>query len=281
VTGVQTCALPISFTPFVTTLVEELTIGDGVPGFEFISADVDNISFLFTLLGGSETVVLDGIGDAIDGAVSGDFNIFDDVAQFETFNVDDDLTFDLGGGAIIGSTAVENIINNAVAKEDSVINGVDVTFTITGIDQDNVTFEIDAGGATDILIIDGAEEEIAAVADDHVDLANAVNEVGIFDADDTDFIFIGDASTVSDEFADLIGSDPAGEPLGGALNGFVMTLHEAEAVVEELIKGDGIDGVELLNVDNDTATLGLEGNSHDIVVIDNVDLTALTDTAMM
>ncbi|WP_420393048.1 hypothetical protein [Acuticoccus sp.] len=273
------------FQPFVTTLVEELVIGDGVPGFELIGLDVDNLSVGFSLFGFDATLVLDGINDAVEEAETDDFNIFDDERQFAIFDVDDDGTFDLGPGEFISSvdmssTNVPDIIRNAL-EEDTLFLGPPVAFDIIGIDQDNITLEITAeDAATDVLIIDGAEDEIADLAQDFVNLANAVNELGILDADDDDFIFVGDASAVSDEFAALLVGAPTGNPFVDAFNAFSMTLDEAEDVVTELVLGDGIDGVELLNIDDDTATLRLTGDSNDIVVVDNLDLSTLGDMAI-
>ena len=259
----------------VPSLLEAIVLGDGVPGVTLVGLDVDNATFQVELLGATDTIVVDGINGIVSGLETGEFDIDNDESEFAIFSLDDEDEFRLTDGNVLDADRVQSLL----AQE---ITGDLPRVEITGIDQDNITVEIADGDATDTLIIDQAQEQIAAVARDFVNVSNDEGELGVLDAsgDGDDFIFVGDSGDVSDEFEDLAsGGESGGFP--AFADAFVIGEAEALAMVREVVLGDGVDGVTLLNIDDDTATIRVDGDSEDIIVFDNVDFGTLTDAPMV
>lgn len=241
----------------VTILLDELVLADGIDGVEVVGLDVDNLSLQLTNGDGvTDTVVIDGATDHI-AAVATSVDIDDDQTQFAIFDLDDDDEIDLGLDEPVPADDLPDLLQD-------VIFGADEGVELAGIDQDNVVLRYTSdGGVTDTVLIDGAEEEIAAVASSFINLNNGQNQLGVFDVAEDDTIFVGSAESVGDgELSDILGNRR-------------LDLGEAQDLLEEVVLGDGVGGVELLDIDDDTATFTIEGNSTDVLVVDN--LTSISD----
>ena len=258
----------------VPGLLEAILSGVDLPGVDLVGLDVDNASLQIGLGGAVDTIVVDGIDGIISGLETEGFDIDDDESGFAIFRVDDDREFALTDGETLDAEGVEGLLAQ-------VLSGDAPGFEITGIDQDNITLAIADGDATDTLIIDQAQDAITANTAEAAIVSNDEDEIGVLDAsgEGDEFIFVGDAGAVSDEFEDLASGGESGAlPLFA--DAFVIGEGEALAMIEELLLGDGVDGVTLLNIDDDTATIRVEGDSEDIIVFDNFGITTLSDVPL-
>ncbi|WP_420393047.1 hypothetical protein [Acuticoccus sp.] len=238
-------------------------VGMGIDNVRLIGLDVDNVTLELTNGDGVRDIaVIDNVGDEIasiaadlsdhddDDDDGPDFNIGDDISQFAILDFNDSDQFDLGSRGSFGERNVQGFLRDIQFDRND-------DLTLLGIDQDNLTIAVSTGDATDVLVIDGVGDAIDSVANDFIRLNNTKNQIGVFDFNSTDQVFIGGTDNVSREF-------------GRIVNGRRMNEDEAEALVTELLLGDGVRGVELINVDDDTATIAISGSSDDILIIDNI-----------
>lgn len=252
----------------LTGLIGETLFGEDLPGITRLGLDVDNATFQVSVLGRpADTLSLDGaeIASILEGLESDSVDIGNDEREFGIVDLDGDPdvegdgeTLDIGNGITLDSDSLEFFLEREVEDDLPAVE-------IEGIDQDNVTFSVNG----DTIIADGASDAIDAVAETSLNVSDDEGEVGVFDVDDTSFFVIGDAEGVSTEFADLVGG-------ASAMDNAVVTLGEAASLVEEVVLGDGVDGVSLLNIDDDTATMTIDnGMAVDYLIIDNADLSFL------
>ena len=128
------------------------------------------------------------------------------------------------------------------------------------LDNDSVTLGLsNAAGVTDLVAIDNAGI-IAELASSFVNTADGRAQFALFDLAENDTLFTGDTMTVgtTGEF--------------GAIAGETFTPYDLPELFGEVLAGDGVDGVTLITVDDDSVTLGLTnaGGVTDTVVFDNV-----------
>lgn len=215
--------------------------GGGVPGVDLIGLDVDNVTLSVTNNGVTDTIVVDGLLPFLQiGEEAIDFGNFD--AEFRTvFEGDADALFSGDVGAVI-----EDVLTG-----DGVL-GV----TLIGVDQDNVSLAVALAGTIDTLVIDQIQDIIAGIAET-VGFANRDNEFGVADLADSDVISSGGAAAISGEFRDIVGGQ--------------FVASEVSDLLFELLLGDGVDGVDVVDLDDDTLTLSLTNSFGvaDILVIDN------------
>ena len=143
-------------------------------------------------------------------------------------------------------------------------DGVDGVELIA-IDNDIATLGLfNADGVRDIAVLDNIGGVIEDLALGFADAGNGRREFAFFDAAAGDTALIADASAVGStgEFARIVGSDFG---LGGG-DGYLLR------VLGEVLYGDGVSGVALNTIDDDSVTLELTG-AHgvtDTVAFDNV-----------
>lgn len=168
---------------------------------------------------------------------------------------------------IVGDTFVQGGGENDVLRvldEALYGNGVDGV-ELVSIDNDTAALGLyNAGGVRDIAVVD----EIGAVIEDlslgFVDAGNGRREFAFFDAAAGDTALILNTGSVGStgEFARIVGDDFR---LGGGENDLLRVL-------DEVLYGNGVDGVALNTVDDDSVSLELRGSGGavDTVAFDNV-----------
>lgn len=214
-----------------------------------------------------------GNGDnefAIFSTDAGDLGFGGPLISGNTSAVSGQLTFLTGDFLNFGRTDIGNIANRIFDNTD--IEGVKVV----GLDVDNLTLEFKTDNDSDLVVLDGIGNVIDDVANG-VTFGDGATDLKVFTFDaENPFASSGtffDAKEVSDEFADIVGP-----------NGFFnLGLTDLSNLFEEVLlqggKNAGVDGVELVAVDNDNITLkfddkddDVDGSSNaDYIVFDQVD----------
>ena len=149
---------------------------------------------------------------------------------------------------------------------------------ILSLDVDSVALRFTHGGVPDTLVIDGAEDQIAAAARPFVRLGDFTNDLGIFNFDTQDAFGLGTWRVVSPEFSRIVGFGPDTAPGPvGLLDPLLLSRDEAFDLITEVVLCDGVEGVDLVSIDGDSATVRIDGVSDDLGMIDNVDFSSIAD----
>ena len=269
------------------SLFGEILSGDGVEGVEHVT--VDNDSVTLALLNGSatDTVVLDGAAEAIaavasadedaddtddDGDTDGDddapgVDVGNDRAEFGLFDLER-TAIAIGGPAFVSGEFAGLVGEGFEAGDllpllDELLYGDGIEGAgLAAIDNDSVSLALTGmGGTTDVVAIDNVAV-VESLALGFVNLGNGRREFTLVDLDDADAVVIGDAASVSVEFAEIVGDE------------FTFGAGDLDLarLLDELLLGDGVEGVALNTLDDDSVTLEMtdDEGATDVVAFDNV-----------
>lgn len=257
----------------VLRVLDEVLYGDGVSGVELISIDNDTASLgLFNAEGVRDIVVADNIGNVIGALALGFADAGNDRREFAFFDIsagDNVLilnTPDVGTtgefGRIVGSDfRVGGNQSDLLRTLSEVFYGDGISgITVNTIDDDSVTLELaSARGVTDTVAFDEVGAVVGALTLGFVDARNNRRELGYFDVgEDESFLFINSGAVgTTGEFGRIVGSS--------------LDRGDLLALFGEVLEGDGIDGVALNTLDDDSFTLELTtaGGVRDTILIDN------------
>ena len=146
-------------------------------------------------------------------------------------------------------------------------------------DEFAFTFE-SAANTRDTIVVtgDNAKAAIMAAAGSNVNIKNNKTDLGYWDVEANANFFTGggasDWSRVSDEMRDLV-------------NGNGLQRDDVLKIFEAITSGgswgnpgsNGLDGVELVGMDNDSFTIGMKnGVRTDYIIFDNVDTLTGADS---
>ena len=261
-------------------LFEEILSGDGVEGVEHITVDDDSVTLALSNGSATDTVVLDGAAEAIAAVASTDddtdddddtdapgVDVGNDQAEFGLFDLER-TAIAIGDPAAVsaefaGLAGEEFEAGNLLPLLDELLYGDGIEGAdLAAIDNDSVSLALTgAGGTTDTVAIDNVAV-VESLALGFVNLGNGRREFTLVDLDDTDAVVIGDAASVSVEFAEIVGDE------------FTFGAGDLDLarLLDELLLGDGVEGVALNTLDDDSATLELtdDEGATDVVAFDNV-----------
>lgn len=292
------------------TLLQELLEADGkfnaigVEGVDIVSLNTESFTISIEGLGGSfdyYTFAGTFVTSVIDSVAGDRIGLNDNDSRAAIFDTDLDTKIFIGNGPyqkladnvsedfadLVALNDAKNInLDEIDALLDAAIaagNG-DIGYGVEGVGlvsmtDDEFTLDFSGIGLTmDTIIFTGsaAAGAIANIAMGEIDVSNQKNEVGYFDvAGSPSFIVVGDQPSdldyVSTEFNDLIFGD-------------AIDAAEVLGLFAAIVAGDsngtsGVDGVELVGLDNDSFTVALSARSAstDYIIFDNVDTLAGAD----
>ena len=200
-------------------------------------------------------------------------NITSDQREFALFNLDQAGDFAIGNPSAISAEFAEIVgdtfeagdleaLLSALVLGGGGVEGVEVG----AIDNDSLTLHLtNEGGVSDEIALDRVAA-ISAVALGGVDLSNDAPEFALFDVSTTTSFAIEAPEAVSDELATFVGKED-------------FDAEDAGPLLTELLLGDGVEGVTLNTLDDDSLTLAFTnaGGVTDLVAWDNV--TPIADLA--
>ena len=266
-------------------LFGEILSGDGVEGVEHVTVDNDSVTLSLSNGGATDTIVLDGAAEAIaavasaddddDGDDGGDdddddapgVDVGDDRAEFGLFDLER-TAIAIGDPAAVSAEFAGLVGDSFEADDllpllDELLYGDGVEGAgLVAIDNDSISLALtNPNGTTDTLAIDNVEV-VASLALGFVNFGNDRREFGLADLDGTDTVAIGAPASISEEFVGLVGEDFAFG--GGEID---LTL-----LLDEVLLGDGVEGVALNTLDDDSATLEFTNGqgATDVIAFDNV-----------
>lgn len=257
----------------VLRLLDEVLYGDGVDGVELITIDNDTATLgLFNVDGVRDIAIVDGIDNVIDALALGFADAGNNRQEFAFFDIgagDDALILNtsavgttgefariVGSDFRVGGSEYDLLRTLSEVFYGNGISGV----TVNTIDDDSVTLELtNARGVTDTIAFDEVGAAIGAITLGFVDAGNDRREFGYFNVgEDESFLFINSGAVgTTGEFGRIVGDSlDRGDLLG---------------LFGEVLEGDGIDGVVLNTLDDDSFTLELTtaGGVRDTILIDN------------
>ena len=271
-------------------LFGKILSGDGVEGVEHITVDNDSVTLALSNGSATDTIVLDGVADAIAAVASADdddngtegddtdgdddapgVDVGNDQAEFGLFDLErtaiaigDPAAVSAEFAAIVGETFGQGEgENDLLPLLDELLYGDGVDgVDLAAIDNDSVSLALTgAGGTTDTVAIDNVAV-VESLALGFVNLGNGRREFTLVDLDDADAVVIGDAASVSVEFAEIVGDE------------FTFGAGDLDLarLLDELLLGDGVEGVALNTLDDDSVTLEMtdDEGATDVVAFDNV-----------
>lgn len=243
-------------------LLAELLEGDGVEGVELARITGSSVTLGFANRGLIDTAVFEGVGDVLQG-LSDKFQFGNRFAQFAVFDVERDGYVSGSTGAVSGE--FRDIVRGTFTTGDldallaEVIEGDGVEgVELVGLGADSVALAFSNRGLVDTAVFTGAGGLLAELADDF-QFGNRFAQLAVVDASTDDYIS-GSTNKVSDELNDIVG----GTFRAGAV----------ERLLEEVVRGDGVENVRLTDFSegDDTATLAFDNAGRtDTIVFTNVD----------
>lgn len=244
-------------------LVREVLLGDGVDGVSIGRITADALTIEFHNAGQVDTLFVENAGDLI-ADLSGRFQFGNRFSQFKV--VDAEANEYISGSTravsgelndIVGGTFKSGEIDKVLAElvEGDGIDGVSIT-SLTG---DSVTLEFANAGQVDTLVVTNIADVLADLSSDGFQFGNPKSQLKVVDAGTNAYIS-GSTNKVSEELNDIV---------GGTFKG-----GDVDALLAELVHGDGVDQVELVDFDDaaDSATIEFRsGGAVDTLVVTNTD----------
>lgn len=261
----------------------------GIDGVELVGLDANSFSIQMTNFhGATDTMVFagDGVGKIMNDvlAMSSAIDVADSSHQFAIIDasiengsfdigaVSGELAEVLGGDNSIdtgaGSNDVLNLLTELLNGQNSSGNDTDNTPGIDGVelvdmDSDSFTFKYNG----DTILITNAGDEIAQAAAGPIKLKDKAPTAQVMDFTEIDVRYnIDGANKVGDgELADITGKNWLAwrNINGGERTEYQDVLEEmlTSTRAEKLTDATGIDGVELIGIDDDSFTFVANGDT--------------------
>ena len=248
--------------PALDRLLGELLEGDGVEGVELARITDDSVTIQFSNRGLIDTAVFENVADIVAGLSDG-FQFGNRGAQVKV--VDATTNDYISGSTKAVSVELNQIVGGTFKADDlgallaEVIEGDGVEgVELRGLSADSVSLGFSNRGVTDTVVFTDAADVLQGLSDGF-QFGNRAAEFKIADAQSGDYVS-GSAKAVSVELNQIVGS--------------TFTADELEPLLEEVVNGDGVEGVRLTDFDetDGTATLAFDNAGvTDTVVFTGVD----------